>query len=104
MNEHGVLILCLNIFTSVSIEPVRPDLNVSAILSSFSCCLFSEFSKYLRICLEEFVPIFHQQQCLIFSSFEMIKIKIKVKIKTKYFPYVFLCCFRVEPSFTSHAE
>ena len=40
LDEPGVLFLCLNISTSVSVKPVRPDLNVSAILSSFSCCLF----------------------------------------------------------------
>ena len=56
LEEPSVLFLCLNISTSVSVEPVRPDLNVSAILYSFSCCLISEFSKCLRICLEESVP------------------------------------------------
>ena len=44
LDEPGVLFLCLNISTSVSVKPVRPDLNVSAILSSFSCCLFSELN------------------------------------------------------------
>ena len=56
LDEPGVLFLCLNISTSVSVKPVRPDLNVSGILSSFSCCLFWAFSKCLRICLEESVP------------------------------------------------
>ena len=44
LEEPGVLFRCLNISTSVSVKPVRPDLNVSAILSSFSCCLFSELN------------------------------------------------------------
>ena len=40
LDEPGVLLLCLNISTSVSVKHVRPDLNVSAMLSSFSWCLF----------------------------------------------------------------
>ena len=105
LDEPGVLFLCLNISTSVSVRPVRPDLNILATLSSFSYCLFSEFSKCLRICLEESVPtVSSAAMSVIFSSFDMIKIKIKVKIKTKYFPLVFFCCFHVEPSFTSRAE
>ena len=47
LDESGVLFLCLNISTSISVKPVRGDLNVSVFLS---CCFFSKFSKCLRIC------------------------------------------------------
>ena len=81
------------------------NLNVSAILSGFSCSLTSEFSKYLSICLEESVfTVYSAAMSVLFSSFDMIKIKIKVKIKTKYFPLVFFCCFHVKPLFISRAE
>ena len=65
LDEPGVLFLRLNISTSVS---VKPDLNVSANLSSFSCYLDSEFSKCLRICLEEsvFYSFFSSDACSIF--------------------------------------
>ena len=38
-----MLFLCFIISRNVSVKPVRPDLNVSAILSSFSCCFFHFF-------------------------------------------------------------
>ena len=41
--EPGMLFLCFIISRNVSVKPVRPDLNVSAILSSFSCCFFQNF-------------------------------------------------------------
>ena len=42
LDKPGVVFFYLSISTSASVKPVRPDLKVSAILSSFSCCLFSE--------------------------------------------------------------
>ena len=45
LDEPGVLFLCLNMSASVSVKPVRPDFNVSAILSGFPCCLFQNFLK-----------------------------------------------------------
>ena len=105
LDKPRVLFLCLNTSASVLVKLVRPDLNVSAILSSFSCCLFSESSKCLRIYLEESVPtVSSAAMSFIFSLFKMIKIKIKVKIKTKYFHLVFFCCCHVELSFTSRAD
>ena len=97
-----MLFLCLNISTSVSVKPVRPEINASAILSSFSCCLCSEFSNYLRKCLEEYVPLASSAAvAVIFPLLDMMRVKIKGKIKTKYFLLVFFCCFQVDPSLTS---
>ena len=70
LDEPGVLFLCLNISTSVSVKPVRPDLNVSAILSNFFLLHFSEFSKLLRVCLEESVPTVSSAAMFIFSLFD----------------------------------
>ena len=48
----------------------------------FLGAFFAEFSKCLRICLEESVPtVSSAAMSVIFSLFDMIKIKIKVKIK-----------------------
>ena len=68
LDEPGVLLLCLNISTSVSVKHVRPDLNVSAMLSSFSWCLFCRifqmFKNMLgRICSYSF---FSCNVCYIF--------------------------------------
>ena len=38
-----MLFLCFIISGNVSVKPVRPDLNVSTILSSFSCYFFQNF-------------------------------------------------------------
>ena len=45
LDEPGVLFICLNMSASVSVKPVRPDFNVSAILSGFPCYLFQNFQK-----------------------------------------------------------
>ena len=64
----------------------------------FLGAFFAEFSKCLRICLEESVPtVSSVAMSVIFSSFDMMEMKIMVKIRTKYFPLIFFCCFHVEP-------
>ena len=43
LDEPGILFLCLNISTSVSVKLVRPDLNVSAIYLVFLAAFFQNF-------------------------------------------------------------
>ena len=99
------LVFCLNRSTDVSVKSIRLNLNVSANLSSFSCCFISEFFRCLRTCLEESVStVSSAAMSVLFSSFDLMKKKILLKIKVKYFLLVFVCCFHAWPSFTSHAE